>query len=76
MDALGVSPSAVSIALRRSDKLPASWYAALSMLAEERGIDCPLRLFAMKSSDQEVSRLSPQDNNATRPVQAAEGGDV
>ena len=46
---LGVVPSALSNA-ENAGIMPASWYAAVSDLAREKGVDCPRELFNFKQA--------------------------
>lgn len=45
--AVGVGATAVSNAVV-AGRFPSSWYGAVKALADEKGVDCPMDLFAMR----------------------------
>jgi hypothetical protein len=47
-DAVGVGVTAVSNAVRREKRFPASWFMACSLLGQAKGIEVPPLLFGMK----------------------------
>jgi len=47
---LGVGNTAISNALCREGKFPASWYGPIRQLCDEAGVDCPLSAFNWKQA--------------------------
>jgi hypothetical protein len=47
-EAVGVGVTAVSNAVRREKRFPASWFMACSLLGQAKGVEVPPLLFGMK----------------------------
>lgn len=52
-EAVGVSDHSIRYA-RTTGKFPASWYAPIKAMCDERGVDCPLGVFNFKITTKKV----------------------